>query len=221
MGRRVITASILLYEWCRVARIYVVVIAPHRDRTFDAERPLTPVTELLDRHASHFASNEDKYWSVWTCETFVEMCPGMVVLDTQDPDDKIGNGFTVHSSHRGTEALSERQPPRHRRSRCGPITTWILLLNPLAGLTGSWSISAWRIPMSEQALRLGLAQLARSLRRVNPGVQFAFVRPGERLNRSAAPARARKVRRPGALPENERTVAHRRGMATATSLRRS
>jgi len=71
-------------------------------------------------------------------------------------------------------------------------------------------------PMSEQALRLGPAQLARSLRRVNPGVQFAFVRPGERLNRSAAPARAWKVRRPGAFPENERTVAHRRGMATAT-----
>jgi SAM-dependent methyltransferase len=86
-----------LYEWCRVARIYVVVIAPHRDRTFDVDRPLTPVAALLERNASHFASDEDKHWSVWTRETFVEMCraAGMVVIDTQDPDDKIGNGFTV------------------------------------------------------------------------------------------------------------------------------
>jgi len=83
------------------------------------------------------------------------------------------------------------------------------------------SIDMAHRPMSEQALRLGLAQLARSLRRVNPGVQFTFVRPDERLNRSAAPARTRKVRRPGARPKDERTVTHRRGMATATSLRRS
>jgi len=86
-----------LCEWCRVARIYVVVIVPHRDRTFDADRPLTPVAELLERHASNFASEEDRHWSVWTCGTFVEMCQaaGMNVIDTQDPDDKIGNGFTI------------------------------------------------------------------------------------------------------------------------------
>ncbi len=33
-----------LYEWIRVARRYVVVIAPHRDRTFDIDNPLTPVS---------------------------------------------------------------------------------------------------------------------------------------------------------------------------------
>jgi SAM-dependent methyltransferase len=86
-----------LFEWARVARRYVIVIAPHRDRTFDAGRPLTTVAELLERHRSGFSSDEDRHWSVWTCESFLEMCDaaGLEVIDHQDPDDKIGNGFTV------------------------------------------------------------------------------------------------------------------------------
>ncbi len=86
-----------LYEWVRVARHYVVVIAPHRDRTFDAERPLSTVEELLERHRNGFESEGDQHWSVWTCESFIEMCQkaGLSVIDHQDPDDKVGNGFTV------------------------------------------------------------------------------------------------------------------------------
>jgi SAM-dependent methyltransferase len=86
-----------LFEWVRVARRYVVVIAPHRDRTFDIENPLTPVAELLERHRGDFTSDVDRHWSVWTCESFVELCKatGLHVTDHQDPDDKVGNGFTV------------------------------------------------------------------------------------------------------------------------------
>lgn len=86
-----------LIEWRRVARRYVVVIAPHRDRTFDADRPLTTVTELVERHRTGFSSAEDRHWSVWSCASFVEMCEALKlpVVDHQDPDDKIGNGFTV------------------------------------------------------------------------------------------------------------------------------
>jgi SAM-dependent methyltransferase len=86
-----------LYEWVRVARRYVVVIVPHRDRIFDADRPLSTVDELLGRHRNGFTSDEDRHWSVWTCESFVDMCQasGLRVIDHQDPDDKIGNGFTV------------------------------------------------------------------------------------------------------------------------------
>ena len=53
--------------------------------------------ELLERHRSSFASEQDKHWSVWTCESFIEMCEaaGLRVIDHQDPDDKVGNGFTV------------------------------------------------------------------------------------------------------------------------------
>ena len=86
-----------LYEWVRVARRYVVVIAPHRNRTFDIENPLTPVAELIERHRDGFTSEMDQHWSVWTCESFVELCnaTGLHVVDRQDPDDKVGNGFTV------------------------------------------------------------------------------------------------------------------------------
>jgi SAM-dependent methyltransferase len=86
-----------LYEWVRVARRYVVVIAPHRDRMFDAGRPLSGVEELLERHRTGFSSDQDRHWSVWTCESFLELCEatGLRVIDHQDPDDKVGNGFTV------------------------------------------------------------------------------------------------------------------------------
>lgn len=86
-----------LYEWVRVARRYVVVIAPHRDRTFDAGRELTTADELIKRHRDGFDSIEDRHWSVWTCESFVEMCgaAGFRVMGRLDPDDKVGNGFVV------------------------------------------------------------------------------------------------------------------------------
>jgi SAM-dependent methyltransferase len=86
-----------LEEWRRVARRRVVVVVPHRDRTFDADRETTPVDELLQRHARGFRSDDDRHWSVWTCESFVEMCAaaGFRVLDSLDPDDKMGNGFIV------------------------------------------------------------------------------------------------------------------------------
>jgi SAM-dependent methyltransferase len=86
-----------LYEWRRVARRYVIVIAPHRNRTFDIENPLTPASELIERHRNGFTSDLDRHWSVWTCESFIELCEasGLRVIDRQDPDDKVGNGFTV------------------------------------------------------------------------------------------------------------------------------
>jgi SAM-dependent methyltransferase len=86
-----------LEEWRRVARRYVLVIAPHRDRTFDKDRDLTPMTELEERRRDSFRTEEDSHWTVWTCESFLEMCDrfGFDVLDHQDPDDKVGNGFSV------------------------------------------------------------------------------------------------------------------------------
>lgn len=97
-----------LLEWVRVARCYVVVIAPHRDRTFDAARSLTPIGELLDRHRDGFTSDDDRHWSVWTCESFIEMCKlaGLSVIDRRDPDDKVGNGFVVVIDARAVAACS-------------------------------------------------------------------------------------------------------------------
>lgn len=86
-----------LREWVRVARRYVVLVVPHRDRTFDRDRPLTSVDELLQRHRQGFSSPEDEHWSVWTLESFLELCTrlGFAVVDHLDPDDKNGNGFMV------------------------------------------------------------------------------------------------------------------------------
>jgi SAM-dependent methyltransferase len=97
-----------LREWQRVARRYVFLLVPHRNRTFDRDRSLTTVDELLERHASGFTSTEDRHWSVWTCETFVELCHrfGVKVVATEDPDRKVGNGFAVVIDTR-----EERAPP--------------------------------------------------------------------------------------------------------------
>ena len=88
-----------LLEWVRVARRYIVVVVPHRDRTVDADRPVTPVEELLERHRTGFRSDEDAptHWTVWTCESFLELCEevGLKVVGHLDPDDKVGNGFAV------------------------------------------------------------------------------------------------------------------------------
>jgi len=86
-----------LREWLRVARRYVLVVLPHRERTFDRDRPVTPVAELLQRHRDALRSPEDRHWTVWTCESFLELCDalGLRVLEAQDPDDKQGNGFAV------------------------------------------------------------------------------------------------------------------------------
>ena len=86
-----------LSEWVRVSRRYLFLVVPHRDRTFDRDRELTPVDELLDRHARGFASEEDAHWSVWTCESFLALCDalGLVVCDHRDPDYEGGNGFVV------------------------------------------------------------------------------------------------------------------------------
>lgn len=86
-----------LEEWLRVARKYVVLVVPHRDRTFDRERELTSADELVRRHEQGFADPRDLHWSVWTLESFLELCErlGLRVVDALDPDDKVGNGFAV------------------------------------------------------------------------------------------------------------------------------
>ena len=104
-----------LLEWERVASKYVFLVVPHRDRTFDSNRELTPVDELIERHASGFTSDEDRHWSVWSCESFVELCQriGLHVVETEDPDKKVGNGFAVVIATDSKSALSSRSYRPH------------------------------------------------------------------------------------------------------------
>ena len=99
-----------LLEWERVASKYVFLVVPHRDRTFDSDRELTPVDELIERHASGFTSDEDRHWSVWSCESFVELCQriGLKVVETEDPDKKVGALLQGDSATLAESALSSR-----------------------------------------------------------------------------------------------------------------
>ena len=101
-----------LEEWIRVSRYYLFLVVPHRDRTFDRGRPLTTVAELIERHESRFSPDEDRHWSVWTCESFLDLCDhlGLNVVETRDPDHWCGNGFAVviSASSRRADAATSR-----------------------------------------------------------------------------------------------------------------
>jgi SAM-dependent methyltransferase len=86
-----------LEEWRRVAREYLFLVLPHRDRTFDRERGLTELDELVERHRAGLRGGDERHWSVWTCESFVELCDqiGLEVIETRDPDHWGGIGFAV------------------------------------------------------------------------------------------------------------------------------
>lgn len=87
-------------EQIRVSRLYVVAIIPEKTRTFDKKRPITPPAELLQRHLQHDTSpmsDIDTHHSVFTLASFLELCGiiGVEVLESIDPDDRVGNGFGV------------------------------------------------------------------------------------------------------------------------------
>lgn len=99
-----------LEEWYRVVRKggYIYMIVPHKDRTFDRDRPRTTLAELVARHETgeglpraslddQKPHDVDSHFSVWVTEDVVELVKhlGWDVVAVQDVDDKVGNGFTV------------------------------------------------------------------------------------------------------------------------------
>jgi glycosyltransferase involved in cell wall biosynthesis len=90
-----------IHEWARVVKDggYIFVIFPHKERTFDKERQRTTFQELMDRFLSPPdlpQRNLDRHHTVWITEDALEFCRmlGMKVVEYQDVDDKVGNGFT-------------------------------------------------------------------------------------------------------------------------------
>lgn len=132
-----------LREWHRVVKPggYIFIIAPHKERTFDKPRDVTPVSELMDRADGkiritdyarpefdatgkamggsidrpvqllvrdkknqvlekgwkYYESDDHHHWSVWRTADFVELVKHLnyKIVEVQDIDDKVGNGFTV------------------------------------------------------------------------------------------------------------------------------
>lgn len=88
-------------EWLRVIKPggYVYIIAPHKERTFDKDRPRTTLAEIIDRHDHPNPPIPDHHghYSVWITQDFLDICShyGWPVVAVQDVDDKVGNGFTV------------------------------------------------------------------------------------------------------------------------------
>jgi hypothetical protein len=61
---------------------------------------LTTYEELVARGDRPKEGEPEPYgghWTVWTRESFIEMCDkaGFKVVDSLDPDDKVENGFIV------------------------------------------------------------------------------------------------------------------------------
>lgn len=89
-----------LKEWHRVVRPggYLFIIAPHKDRTFDRQRPRTTLAELIERHETGRKPEViNDHCSVWITEDLVELIRwlGWPIAEVQDVDDKVGNGFTI------------------------------------------------------------------------------------------------------------------------------
>lgn len=89
-----------LGEWARVARRYLFVICPQPDALYsDSEKPLTALDEHVRRHAEPGSTQlvSDVHHSRWTAQSFHAMCEafGYHVTHVEDPDTKVGNGFTI------------------------------------------------------------------------------------------------------------------------------
>jgi SAM-dependent methyltransferase len=90
-----------LQEWARIARRFIYVICPQPTALqSDRIKPLTSLRELIDRHAGRSAAPPHEpttHYTRWTSTSFADMCQyfGFGVLEIQDPDDKVGNGFAV------------------------------------------------------------------------------------------------------------------------------
>lgn len=97
-----------LIEWDRLVKPggIIFMIVPHKERTFDKGKENTPLEHLIE----DFKNNNTKphadpngHDHCWVTESFVELINYIIqelymkweIVEVQDVDDKVGNGFTV------------------------------------------------------------------------------------------------------------------------------
>jgi len=97
-----------LIEWDRLVKPggTIFMIVPHKERTFDKEKDCTPLEHLVEDFRNHNTQSHDDpngHDHCWITESFVELINYMIkelhmkweIVEIQDIDDKVGNGFTV------------------------------------------------------------------------------------------------------------------------------
>jgi len=95
-----------LLEWQRLVRPggIIFMIVPHKERTFDRNYPRTPLAHLIDDYergqTGPVLTGHQHYWIMADVVELVEWMKDTLnvkwdIVKVQDPDDKVGNGFTV------------------------------------------------------------------------------------------------------------------------------
>jgi ubiquinone/menaquinone biosynthesis C-methylase UbiE len=95
-----------LLEWYRLLRPggIIFMIVPHKERTFDKPHPRTPLRHLVeDFERGETGPVVAGHNHRWIAEDIVDLVKWMSenlnvrweLAQVQDPDDKVGNGFTV------------------------------------------------------------------------------------------------------------------------------
>jgi SAM-dependent methyltransferase len=98
-----------MVEWNRVLKPggVIFMIVPHKERTFDREFPRTPLEHLIHDYETKTQSPHENplggHDHIWITEDIVEMVEWMraelqmpwEIVEVQDVDDKVGNGFTI------------------------------------------------------------------------------------------------------------------------------
>lgn len=114
-------------EWLRVTKPggMIYIIAPHKERTFDRDRPRTPLSEIIQRHEFPTPPEVDHHghYSVWTTIDFLNICHHYKwpIVCYQDADDKVGNGFTVVLMKPLSDKDKSKKALRHLRKKVGHL----------------------------------------------------------------------------------------------------
>lgn len=90
-----------LNEWNRVARQYIALIVPDKDRCGENAFSETTIREAWDRYYTYDPNDSEhlvnKHWTHWKLGSFTALAAdlGFHILRCDDKDDKVGNGFLV------------------------------------------------------------------------------------------------------------------------------
>jgi len=124
-----------LIEWDRLVKPggTIFMIVPHKERTFDKDRERTPLSHLVEdykNNESEIADDEHGHHHVWITEDIIELVNYMIekmgmkweLVNTQDIDDKVGNGFTIVIRKSALNIDSQHTYTKNKTTKTNEIT---------------------------------------------------------------------------------------------------